>query len=424
VTDREALYQAVLASPADDLPRLVFADWLEEQGEGDYAAFIRVQCELARVPEYDVAWAKARLDGDRWIRGVPFRHLLPELPTGLLWAANRPFRRGFPAVLRCSNPMHIVTHVDSLFRMAPIDSLIVSYLDPGSNDSLLELFTDPHFARINTIRLVNTEFNEYLISAMDHSPYTSNLRHLSFDLGSIRALGLRDLVRSTLFPQVQSLHFRGDRDLPMTLGIGEIVEMLRRANSSGLETLEVEIDEGWLPMAELAHSPVGESLKELWIGGHPPLVDFAVAFADPDAFTNLRGVFWELHGHPIRDVVLPMPGVPRWQALSLHGLKLDTPVHEFILGAAEGLAHLRYLDLAEMPIGDTGAVMLAASSHLMNLHELRLTNCDIRSGALAFANSPYTKNLARLDLRGNILSTTVNMALRDRFGDRVQLSES
>lgn len=49
-TDHDALMGAVLDNPDDDLPRLAYADWLEEQGgEVGYARaeFIRVQAELA-----------------------------------------------------------------------------------------------------------------------------------------------------------------------------------------------------------------------------------------------------------------------------------------------------------------------------------------------------------------------------------------
>jgi uncharacterized protein (TIGR02996 family) len=47
VSDREAFIAAVIARPDDDLPRLVFADWLDEHGEPEWAEFIRVQCKLA-----------------------------------------------------------------------------------------------------------------------------------------------------------------------------------------------------------------------------------------------------------------------------------------------------------------------------------------------------------------------------------------
>ena len=41
--------RTIIERPDDDLPRLVFADYLDERGEHDRAEFIRVQCELARL---------------------------------------------------------------------------------------------------------------------------------------------------------------------------------------------------------------------------------------------------------------------------------------------------------------------------------------------------------------------------------------
>lgn len=49
MTDHDALLATILAHPDDDLPRLVFADFLEESGDAERAEFIRVQCELARM---------------------------------------------------------------------------------------------------------------------------------------------------------------------------------------------------------------------------------------------------------------------------------------------------------------------------------------------------------------------------------------
>jgi uncharacterized protein (TIGR02996 family) len=47
MSDNTAFLRAVLEHPDDDGPRLVYADWLDEQGQADRAEFIRVQCELA-----------------------------------------------------------------------------------------------------------------------------------------------------------------------------------------------------------------------------------------------------------------------------------------------------------------------------------------------------------------------------------------
>lgn len=43
--EREGFLQAIFAEPQNDLPRLVFADWLEERGELAWAELIRVQCQ-------------------------------------------------------------------------------------------------------------------------------------------------------------------------------------------------------------------------------------------------------------------------------------------------------------------------------------------------------------------------------------------
>ena len=47
--DELALLRGVEAAPDDDLPRLVYADWLDEHGRHARAEFIRVQCELASI---------------------------------------------------------------------------------------------------------------------------------------------------------------------------------------------------------------------------------------------------------------------------------------------------------------------------------------------------------------------------------------
>lgn len=51
MTDRAALLAAILANPDDDTVRVVFADYLQEHGDDARAEFIRVQIELAHLPE-------------------------------------------------------------------------------------------------------------------------------------------------------------------------------------------------------------------------------------------------------------------------------------------------------------------------------------------------------------------------------------
>ena len=50
--------RAVLADPDSDGPRLVYADWLDEQGQSARAEFIRVSIAAERLEEEVAAWAK------------------------------------------------------------------------------------------------------------------------------------------------------------------------------------------------------------------------------------------------------------------------------------------------------------------------------------------------------------------------------
>jgi uncharacterized protein (TIGR02996 family) len=59
MSDHDALLAAVFASPDDDLPRLVFADWLEETGHPANAAraqYIRAQVEVVHQLPGSDAW--------------------------------------------------------------------------------------------------------------------------------------------------------------------------------------------------------------------------------------------------------------------------------------------------------------------------------------------------------------------------------
>src|SRR5262245_42507168 len=49
----DAILADVIQNPDDDLPRLAYADWLDEHGDEIRAKFIRAQLRLFRSPEND-----------------------------------------------------------------------------------------------------------------------------------------------------------------------------------------------------------------------------------------------------------------------------------------------------------------------------------------------------------------------------------
>src|SRR4051812_36025319 len=91
MSDRHALIEAIREHPEDDTPRLILADWFEENGQSARGEFIRVQCELARAEPADPRRRELRL------RQL---HLLAEHERDWLgdWAdllVRWEFRRGF-----------------------------------------------------------------------------------------------------------------------------------------------------------------------------------------------------------------------------------------------------------------------------------------------------------------------------------------
>jgi uncharacterized protein (TIGR02996 family) len=55
MTDDEAFVRAIVAAPGDDLPRLVYADWLDDRGD-PRGAYLRAEAEGAKAQD----WASAK----------------------------------------------------------------------------------------------------------------------------------------------------------------------------------------------------------------------------------------------------------------------------------------------------------------------------------------------------------------------------
>jgi uncharacterized protein (TIGR02996 family) len=91
VTHDDAFLQAILESPDDDTPRLVYADYLDEHGDPDRAEFIRVQVALAALPPDDPRRGQLGDRERRLLAGHREDWLGPLRPLLSGWF----FRRGF-----------------------------------------------------------------------------------------------------------------------------------------------------------------------------------------------------------------------------------------------------------------------------------------------------------------------------------------
>jgi uncharacterized protein (TIGR02996 family) len=96
-------HRSICATPDDDTPRLVFADWLEEQGYTDQAEFIRLSFGIwpstRTRQDYDALlaankrawiWPIAELLGDDYARHAPYSATGAELCRGFVSSLTIP----------------------------------------------------------------------------------------------------------------------------------------------------------------------------------------------------------------------------------------------------------------------------------------------------------------------------------------------
>lgn len=140
--DEEALLSAIIANPDEDTPRLVFADWLQENEQPERAEFIRVQIELAKgatfgeVNEELKAREHALLELQKW---------QPWDLAGVLASGNCQRHRGFVQAVH----LHATAYLsvgEQLLALAPIRS--VTLVEAKRRIPDISLLPRPRTARL------------------------------------------------------------------------------------------------------------------------------------------------------------------------------------------------------------------------------------------------------------------------------------
>ena len=115
----EAFYAAIRATPDDDLPRLVFADWLDENGQPERAEYIRLACAISheREGEQRRQWQLQadelfKQNRERWFGQLP-KLLSPSFTPSLK------YDRGFITDISISAAV-LNEHAHHLHRFAPV----------------------------------------------------------------------------------------------------------------------------------------------------------------------------------------------------------------------------------------------------------------------------------------------------------------
>jgi uncharacterized protein (TIGR02996 family) len=181
MTQDEAFLQAIIENPEDDAPRLVYADWLDEQGCSERAELIRIQCELAHMAVFNDQRRQLQKRQQQVLDAHGRTWLMQEWPQ----AANRvikptTFERGFAADLSlCGRELG----ENSLRALAKSPRLVLlTALDLRKNgmteNAVLALATSSLLTRLTFLDLRENPLSTESLKAVTESPHLAQLREL------------------------------------------------------------------------------------------------------------------------------------------------------------------------------------------------------------------------------------------------------
>jgi uncharacterized protein (TIGR02996 family) len=321
VNCEEGFLEAIRQQPDDDGVRLVYADWVEEQGSRECAAraeFIRVQVRLANTPEDDPHYPELAAREEA-LRSARQKEWLGEAAS---WLTEAEFRSGMLEGVTLP-AWQFLERAEELFALGPVRR---ARLFGTGGGVLAALAASPHLARIQSLDLAGNDLRAEDCRTLAESPHLAGLEALHLGSNHFGAEGARALAAS---PHLGRLRLLG---LANT-GIGASgVEAL--ADSPTLDGVEVFL---------LDHNRLGGvSLEALAAGRH---------------LRNLRRLSV---GH---------------SEVSAAGLRA--------LAFAPRFAGLEELRAGHNPLGNEGVAALAGSPYLTHLTNLRLPAARLGTGGSA-----------------------------------------
>jgi uncharacterized protein (TIGR02996 family) len=344
VNEEDALLAAIVAHPDEDTPRLAFADWLDEHGDADRAAFIRLQI---REPHIEDEAERYRVGHEiRRLIEKNYDRLRADLPKGLN-PDYHDFERGFLTTL--DTTVAKVTRVSKrAWARHPIQKLNLNEAS-GRLDRVLAL------------------------------PQLNRIRELSV----VTDWGKPDLLPSDLEALATCPNLTGVRELMFRTKVGNpLAAALARCpslrNLDDLALHECTIDADGLAVLTETGAANLRRLKKLFLQSCLMSAEAAGVLARAPALAALETLYvWQQDGP--KDAVFGDEGLAA-------------------LAQSPHLGNLRCLWLYMQKIGHAGARALSATRHLTNLRKLSLGFCRIGAeGACALANGPWPELALQLD---------------------------
>jgi uncharacterized protein (TIGR02996 family) len=234
----EALFQAICERPWETGLRLQYADWLQQHGQAQWAAFVRYQCRdpdrsldpFSALYMFDLFDEVGKFDPyeSDWLTK------LPKLP-GVRWTGSS-FKGGFVHDVGFHPATAFVKHAATVFAATPIDTISLERL---TVESLRQVLTSPLLSRLECLSLYGRYGDEGLrllaacpylerlkwlfvmeygcgdegAEALAGSPYLGNLQYLYFNWHKIGDRGVLALARSPHLRGVTFLSFNETKRL-------------------------------------------------------------------------------------------------------------------------------------------------------------------------------------------------------------------
>ena len=252
----EFFLREIRNQPDDDQPRLVYADWLEENGDEPRAEFIRVQCELAdpaiadnydrRDDLFERQEELLQQHGSRWTEPIDAFTMKSVFNRGLIefvsMKAEAFLKHGH--ILRKVGPVHSILlsfsqsmkrygevaespllseirglclsgklrHAAAIMQsshMGAVEKLVVSESSLDDNFAT-SIATCPSLRRLKMLDLTRNRIRNAGVKALAESENLSNVEHLLLRENEIRLLGSRALANSQYLSNVTYLDVRSN----------------------------------------------------------------------------------------------------------------------------------------------------------------------------------------------------------------------
>lgn len=413
MTDHDALLAAICAEPDEDTPRLALADWLEEEGQIERAAFIRAQIELARTSPWEPFAVYCRWRKPDWVSGRPFRDLLPPVDGhGVEWNVNA-FRRGLGWRL----------NVRSLVAWEKTESVVLSRAPVGELDLWSAATLDdwrrfagsPVVPHLRTVHFVASPIEP--LRVLRDTPAALGITDIYFERASGPGLPfvVEDLLRSPLGQVVRGLHFHMGHE-----ALDELIEALRRAAKVERLSLDVMglVGDNMLHLLEV----ISEwPLREIDVRGNPLGSDaWDLIYALPESIHTIGLAETRLAGQASR----ALTNLRGLRQLDLSRNRLPSRlVHA--LSRWPWLAGLRSLHLKRCGLTGRELFWLTHAPFWSNLVELDLRENPIPgAGIRHLLDAPVPADLTALALTGDTLHSDARSELRGKYGERVIFAAS